>query len=151
MTHERQSIPSEVFEELVKSMHHQFGEAWLQNKKRNQDFQNAMLSVVEHADGIHMIGSPEQEDDRIEFRVWVDYPVDDLWSADDLAYEVIGQVADDLLLTCRVVENNEVRYRFATGSMTSGHIGTLTFVGPHAREFANLYRIRMTQGAPYHA
>lgn len=147
----RQALPSEVYDELEAIVLERFAEDWTTDKTRRNHFLSAMNGIIQSSDGVHLIGKPETGDKGITFNLWLEYPVEDLWDADDLAYSIFGQVAEDIFLATREIVEGGVRYRFVTGTMESGHRGSLNLTGPHAREFVNLYRLRVTEGRHYHA
>lgn len=147
----KQALPSEVYEEIEALVLERFAEDWSTDKTRQNHFLSAMHSIIQTSDGVHLIGKPETGETGITFNLWLEYPVEDMWDADDLAYSIFGQVAEDIFLATREIVENGVRYRFLTGTMENGHRGSLNLTGPHAREFVNLYRLRVTEGRHYHA
>src|SRR5699024_4505948 len=151
MSNKRQVLPAHLYDELLEIVLERFGEERPTGSTENKRFMTAMSSVIQTSQGMHLITSPEVEDGKMNFDLWVEYPVDDVWEADELAYEVFSQVAEDIFVSTRQVEDKGVRYRFVTGTMENGHQGSLHFTGPHAKEFADIYRMRITQGHRYHA
>lgn len=147
----RQALPSEVYDELEALVLERFAEDWTTDKTRRNHFLSAMNGIIQSSDGVHLIGKPETGEKGITFNLWLEYPVEDMWDADDLAYSIFGQVAEDIFLATREIVEGGVRYRFVTGTMENGHRGSLNLTGPHAREFVNLYRLRVTEGRHYHA
>lgn len=147
----KQALPSEVFEEVEALVLDRFADAWSMDKKQLNNFLSAMSGIIQSSDGVHLIGKPETGDEGTTFHLWLEYPVEDMWDADDLAYSIFGQVAEDIFFATREIVEGGVRYRFLTGSMESGHRGSLNLTGPHAREFVNMYRLRVTEGRHYHA
>lgn len=147
----RQALPSEVYDEIEALVIERFEEGWATDKKNNHNFLSAMNGIIQSSDGVHLIGKPETGDDGMTFNLWLEYPVEDMWDADDLVYSIFGQVAEDIFLATREIVEGGVRYRFLTGTMDNGHRGSLNLTGPHAKEFVNLYRLRVTEGRQYHA
>lgn len=147
----RQALPSEVYEEIEALVLERFADDWSTDKTRQNHFLSAMNGIIQSSDGVHLIGKPETNEKGINFNLWLEYPVEDMWDADDLAYSIFGQVAEDIFLATREVVEGGVRYRFLTGTMENGHRGSINLTGPHAREFVNLYRLRVTEGRHYHA
>lgn len=146
-----QALPSNVYDELVQLVLERFGEGWASDAKQNGHFTTAMASVIQTSDGVHLIGKPEADKGATNFNLWVEHPVEDVWEADELAFSVFAQVAEDIFLSTRQVEERGVRYRFVTGTMENGHMGSLHFMGPHAKELADIYHMRIMQGHHYHA
>ncbi|HWV24700.1 MAG TPA: hypothetical protein VNZ58_10965 [Thermomicrobiales bacterium] len=146
-----QVIPHQLYEELEELIMQRFGEEWSSDKKENRRFLSTMTSVIESSGEMHLIERPECTDGRYDFDLWVEYPVADVWDTDELAFSIFSQIADDIFLSTRQVEERGVRYRFITGSMNSGHRGSLHLTGPNAMDLVNLYRMKITQGERYHA
>lgn len=147
----RQALPSEVYEEIEALVIERFEEGWMSDKTHQNHFLSAMNGIIQSSDGVHLIGKPETGKEGMTFNLWLEYPVEDMWDADDLAYSIFGQVAEDIFIATREIVEGGVRYRFLTGTMENGHRGRLNLTGPHAREFVNLYRLRVTEGRHYHA
>jgi hypothetical protein len=151
MSEKGQTLPASVYEELLALMLEQFGDGWASDATHNRQFGTSLTSVIQTSEGMHLIGTPEIEKNSVNFNLWVEHPVEDVWEADELAFAVFAQVAEDIFLSSRQIEERGVRYRFVTGSIESGYIGSLHFTGPHAKELADVYRMRITQGHHYHA
>jgi hypothetical protein len=147
----KQALPSEVYEEIEALVMERFAEDWASDKTRVNHFLSAMNGIIQSSDGVHLIGKPETGEDGVVFNLWLEFPVEDMWDADDLAFSIFGQVAEDIFIATREIVEGGVRYRFLTGTMENGHRGSLNLTGPHAREFVNLYRMRVTEGRHYHA
>jgi hypothetical protein len=147
----KQALPSEVYEEIEALVLERFADDWSTDKTRQNHFLSAMNGIIQSSDGVHLIGKPETGEKGMTFNLWLEYPVEDMWDADDLAYSIFGQVAEDIFLVTREIVEGGVRYRFLTGTMETGHRGSINLTGPHAREFVNLYRLRVTEGRHYHA
>ncbi len=145
------TLPSEIFDEVVRMLLERYGEDWIADSVQNAHFLTATTSVVQTAEGMHLIGTPEAEQNEMTFNLWVEHPVEDVWEADELAFSVFSQIAEDIFLSSRQIEERGVRYRFLTGSMENGHLGSLNFTGPHAKEFVDIYRMRSIRGQHYHA
>lgn len=146
-----QVIPNQLYEEMEALILQRFGDDWANDKKERRRFLTSVTSVIETSTEMHLIEKPEPDEGRIDFDLWVEYPVADVWDADELAFSIFSQIADDIFLSSRQVEERGVRYRFITGSMDNGHLGSLHLTGPNAMDFVNLYRMKITQGERYHA
>jgi hypothetical protein len=147
----KQALPSEVYEEIEALVLERFADDWTGDRTRANHFLSAMNGIIQSSDGVHLIGKPETGDEGVVFNLWLEFPVEDMWDADDLAFSIFGQVAEDIFISTREIVEGGVRYRFLTGTMENGHRGSLNLTGPHAREFVNLYRMRVTEGRHYHA
>lgn len=146
-----QVIPLDVYEELQALILERFGTDWTTNTTENRRFATSLTSLIQVTDGMHLIEPPETRDGQINLDLWVEYPVVDVWDADELAYSVFSRISEDIFLASRQVEDRGVRYRFITGSMEHGHIGSLHLTGPHAKELVDIYHLRSLQGQSFHA
>ena len=151
MANTGQVVPTRIYNELQALIVERFGEEWIKDATENKRFVTTMTSVIQLAEGMHLIQPPESRDGHVNFELWVEYPVTDVWDADELAFSVFSEIAEDIFLSSRQVEDRGVRYRFITGSMENGHVGSLHLTGPNAKEFVDVYRMRITQGQHYHA
>ena len=146
-----QALPSDVFDEVVELLLERYGDEWIKDSKQNQQFATTASSVVRTAEGMHLIGKPDYEQNSMDFNLWIEHPVEDVWETDELAFAVFAEIAEDIFVASRQIEDHGVRYRFITGTMENGHLGSLHFTGPHARDFVNFYRLRSIRGQHYHA
>lgn len=144
-------IPGSVFEKIVSTLHAYYGENWTDNQMENKNFSMGAQSVFRHADGVHLIGEPEVEHGQMHFNLWIDAPVDDVLAADELAFRLFAELADDVFVCTRLIEDRGVRYRFITGNGRDGHMGSINFTGPNATDFVNLHRLRAGSGIPFNA
>lgn len=136
---------------VVAAMRAAYGDEWGQDVEANLRFTVDVEAVLQGVDGVHLIGDPQVEDDEVVLRVWVDKPVPDLMTADALAYAVFGRISEELFFAERQFESGGLRYPFVTGSARRGHVGALHLSGPHASDFADRFRKRVTGGARFHA
>jgi hypothetical protein len=145
-------IPESVFDRLVETLREYYGEDWITDQAANRSFARGAESVFRHFEGVQMIGDAEMEHGhQMNFNLWVEDPVDDVLAADELAYGLFAEIADDLFVCTRQVEKRGIRYRFITGNGSDGHLGSIHFIGPNATEFANMHRLRGGRRAEYHA
>jgi hypothetical protein len=54
-------------------------------------------------------------------------------------------------LLCRSYEEEGIRYRFASGTMDAGVIGSMRLIGPNARDIARLGQIGSGQSTEFSA
>lgn len=146
-----QVIPADLYDELEALILERFGPDWMSDRKENRRFLTSVTSVIESSEDMHLIERPEVGNNPLDFDLWVEFPVADVWDADELAFSIFSQIAEDIFLSTRQVEERGVRYRFITGSMDNGHRGSLHLTGPNAMDLVNLYRMKITQGERYHA
>ncbi|MDQ3225735.1 MAG: hypothetical protein M3Q50_03770 [Chloroflexota bacterium] len=145
------SLSETVFEDVVKTLLKHFGNEWIRNKAANRAFMAGTVSLLRDADGIHLIGEPDIEQFSHDFNVWLDFAVDDLMVADDVAYSIFARFAEDIFVSTRILEDHGVRYRFLTGSVLDGHLGSIHLTGTHAVEFVNMHRMRTVKGLHFNA
>ena len=146
-----QHIPGSVFEKIVSTLHEYYGEDWTGNQKANKNFSLGAQSVFRHAEGVQLMGEPVFEHGHMNFNLWIDAPVDDVLAADELAFRLFAELADDVFACTRLIEDRGVRYRFITGNGIDGHLGSINFTGPNAIDFVNMHRLRAGRGIPYNA
>jgi len=144
-------LPEQVFDELVDVLLEHYGEDWITDKAANQAFTRGTVSILRDTDGVHLIGEPESEHQSHNFNLWIDFPVEDVLDADELAFSLFANLAEEIFISTRVFEEKGVRYRFVTGTAENGHLGSLNFTGPHAIDFVNLHKLRLERGTLYHA
>ncbi len=147
----RSSLTEQAFDDLVTVLLERFGQAWIADIRANSAFAAGAVALLHDTDGIHLIGEPEKDKHALHFNVWIDFPVDDLIVADNVAFGVFGRFAEDIFLSTRVLEDSGLRYRFLTGTGLDGHLGSIHFTGPHAADFVTMHRLRMVKGMRYNA
>jgi len=140
-----------MLEDVVAALRQQFGEEWARNDEENLRFSVDVEHLLRDVAGAHLIGDPVIENGQVTLRIWVDFPLRDLMSADQLAYEIFGKVSEEFFCTERRIEGDALRYPFVTGSARHGHIGTLVLSGPHAAAFAERLKQRVVGRTRYHA
>ncbi len=140
-----------MVEDVIDTLRKRYGEAWARDEEANLRFSADAEHLIEDVPGAHLIGDPEIEDGEVTLRVWVDFPLRDLMSADRLAYEIFARLSEDLFYAERRFEAKAVRYPFVTGSQYHGHVGALVLAGPHAADFADRHQQRLSGGLRYQA
>jgi len=145
------TLTERTFDRMVDVLLEEFGADWIANATANQHFQRGATSLLQDADGVHLIGEPEYEHHAQNFNLWVDFPVEDLLAADELAFSLFAHLSEDIFLATRVFEDRGVRYRFITGTEEDGHLGSLHLTGTHAIEFVNFHRMRVARGLQFSA
>lgn len=140
-----------MVDEILQILRTRYGEDWANDDEANLRFRADAEYQIREVDGVHLIGTPEVAKGEVTLRVWVDRPVDDLMTADCLAFAIFGRLSEDLFFSERRFEENEVRYPFVTGSAHHGHVGALVLSGPHAAAFASRYQVRSAGVLRFHA
>ena len=140
-----------MLNDVVDALRRRYGEAWGRDDEANLRFSADCEHVLRDVQGAHLIGQPELDGGEVMLRVWVDFPLRDLMSADQLAYDIFGRLSEEMFYAERRFEGGELRYPFVTGSARRGHVGTLVLSGPHATAFADRFRQRLAGGLRYQA
>lgn len=140
-----------MVDSVIKAFRDQYGTAWTDDEEANLRFTIDVEHVLQDIDGAHLIGDPELDGGAVTLRFWVDQPIEDLMSADVLAYEIFGRLSEEIFYAERRFESSGLRYPFVTGSSRHGHVGSVVLSGPHAAAFADRFRQRVAGGVRYHA
>jgi hypothetical protein len=140
-----------VVDDIVAMMRERYGTDWDQDTHANVQFSFDAAILLREIDGAHLIGEPEVDDGKVILNIWVDFPLDDLLGADELAYEIFSRFSEDVFFSERSFEPNGIRYTFVTGSAQHGHTGSLVLAGPHAASFAERHQAHVTGSVRFHA
>ncbi len=140
-----------MVDDVIETLRRRYGDGWGLDHEANLRFSIDVEHLLRDVVGAHLIGDPEVHEGRVTVRVWVDFPLRDLMSADQLAFEIFGRLSEEVFYTERRFEAGELRYPFVTGSARRGHVGSLVLSGPHATAFADRFRQRLSGGLRYHA
>ncbi len=140
-----------MVDDVVEALKKRYGEEWARDDEANLRFSADAEHLLRDVAGAHLIGDPELEGGRVTLRVWVDFPLRDLMSADQLAYEIFGRLSEEVFYAERRFESGGLRYPFVTGSPRHGHVGSLVLSGPHAAAFAERFHQRLSGGLRYQA
>lgn len=139
-----------MIDEMVRFLSEQFGPEWTQDEEANLRFSVEAEFLIRAVDGVHLVGEPRIEGDRITVSIWVDQPIPDLMTADRLAYDIFGRLSEQIFVVERSFDAHSIKYRFVTGTAARGHVGTLEMVGPNAADFAQRQQHRYG-GVQFHA
>lgn len=140
-----------MVEDVIEALRQRYGDGWGRDEEANLRFSVDAEMILRGVSGAHLIGDPEVEEGRVTLRVWVDFPLRDLMSADQLAYDIFGRLSEEVFYAERRFESGELRYPFVTGSARRGHVGFLVLSGPHATDFADRFRQRLAGGLRFQA
>ena len=140
-----------MVDDVIEALRKRYGEGWGRDDDANVRFSVDAELLLRGVTGAHLIGDPELDEGQVTLRVWVDFPLRDLMSADQLAYDIFGRLSEEMFYAERRFEGGELRYPFVSGSARRGHIGTLVLSGPHATAFADRFRQRLAGGLRYQA
>lgn len=145
------SNAEQAFDDVVKMLLNHFGQGWTTDAKANSSFVQGTVALLNAADGLHLIGEPGSSEGTFDFDVWIDFPVDGLMVADDVAFSLFSGIAEDIFVSTRILEDSGVRYRFLTGGVRDGHLGSFHLTGPHALDFVTMHRLRAARGLLFNA
>ena len=145
------SASEQAFDEVVKMLLNHFGQGWLMDAKANRSFVQGTVALLNAAEGLHLIGEPGSSEGAFDFDVWIDFPVNGLMVADDVAFSLFSGIAEDIFVSTRILEDSGVRYRFLTGTVRDGHLGSFHLTGPHALDFVTMHRLRVARGLLFNA
>jgi len=140
-----------MVDDIVELLHKQYGVDWTRDEEANLRFSIEVEQVLRGVDGAHLIGDPEFAEGKITLNVWVDFPIDDLMGADQLAFDIFGRISEEIFFSERQFDTKTIRYPFVTGSQRHGHAGSLVLSGPHAADFADRHQLRATGGVRFQA
>ncbi len=140
-----------MLNDVVEALRRRYGDNWGRDDEANLRFCVDCEHVLRDVDGAHLIGQPEIGDEEVTLLVWVDFPLPDLMSADQLAFDIFGRLSEEVFYSERRFETDGVRYPFVTGSSRHGHVGSLVLAGPHAAAFAERFHQRLSGGLRYQA
>jgi hypothetical protein len=140
-----------MIDNVIELLCTQFGDEWMGDEEANLRFSIEVEQILRAVDGAHLIGEPEFDDGKITLNVWVDFPIEDLMGADQLAYDIFGRISEEIFFAERRFDSNTIRYPFVTGSSRHGHVGSLVLSGPHAADFADRHHLRVSGGTRFHA
>jgi hypothetical protein len=140
-----------MFDDVIEAFRKRYGPEWTEDNEANLRFSVDVEHVLRNVEGAHLIGDPDVDDGRVTLHVWVDFPLRDLMSVDQLAYEIFGRLSEELFYAERRFEDGGLRYPFVTGSARHGHVGSLVLSGPHAAAFAERFHQRLSGNQRYQA
>lgn len=140
-----------MFDDVVKILCDRYGDQWTSDEDANIRFSLEAEFLMRGVEGAHLIGEPTLDEEATTLTVWVDFPLTDLMITDELAFEILGRLSEDVFYSERHIEARTIRYRFVTGTAKHGHVGSLVFAGPHAAAFASAIFQKTSNGVRYHA
>ncbi|MFN8590026.1 MAG: hypothetical protein U0031_01110 [Thermomicrobiales bacterium] len=140
-----------MVDDIVAALCVRYGESWIEDTDANIRFAMEAERLVSDLTDVHLIGEPEIEEHHITLQFWVDRPVADLMTADQVAYTIFARISVELFYVERRFVEGAIIYPFVTGTSRHGHTGSVVLAGPHAAEFSERFRQRLVGGPHYHA
>ena len=140
-----------MVDDIVEVLRTRYGEEWSENTDANIRFAMEAERLVSDLKDVHLIGEPEIEDHSVTLQFWVDRPVSDLMTADQVAYGIFARISVEIFYAERRFVEGAIVYPFVTGTSRHGHVGSIVLTGPHAAEFSERFRQRLVGGPRFHA
>ncbi|HEV2527798.1 MAG TPA: hypothetical protein VGT61_05005 [Thermomicrobiales bacterium] len=140
-----------MLDDVIRILVERYGDSWTADEDANIRFSIEAEFLLRAVEGAHLMGDPSLQDGVTTLTVWVDFPLTDLMVTDELAFEILGRLSEDVFYSERVIEARTIRYRFVTGTTKHGHVGALVFAGPHAAAFASAVFQRTANGSRFQA
>ena len=140
-----------MVEDIVAALSARYGSAWMEDTDANIRFAIEAERLVSDLQGVHLIGEPEIEEHQVTLQFWVDRPIADLMTADQVAFDIFARISIEIFYSERRFIEGAIVYPFVTGTARHGHAGTVVLAGPHAAEFSERFRQRLIGGLRYQA
>ena len=135
-------LPEHLYNALLASIRTTLGNDWGTSDTPQAAQARKIRESLKQLGDAYMVGDPEQDQLGLHVDVWVDLAELDPEIADAVAAEALhGLGSQEILILCRAYEEDGIRYRFASGTVDAGVIGSVRLVGPYARDVAQLGRI----------
>jgi hypothetical protein len=128
-----------------------YGSGWAEDTDANIRFAIEAERLVAGLVDAHLIGEPELDEHHITLQFWVDRPIADLMTADQVAFDIFARISIEIFYCERQFIEGAIVYTFVTGTSRHGHSGSVVLAGPHAAEFSERFRQRLVGGPRYHA
>lgn len=140
-----------MLDDIAEALRSRYGPGWIDDTDANIRFALEAERLVADVENAHLIGEPEIDDDHVTLHFWVDQPVPDLMTADQVAFEIFARISVEIFYSERSFVEGAIVYSFITGTSRHGHSGSVVLAGPHAAEFSERFRQRLVGGPRYHA
>jgi hypothetical protein len=140
-----------MVDDIVATLRARYGSEWTEDTDANIRFAIEAERLVTDLVNVHLIGEPEIEAFHITLQFWVDQPIPDLMTADQVAFAIFARISIEIFYAERRFVEGAIVYPFVTGTSRHGHIGSVVLAGPHAAEFSERFRQRLVGGTRYQA
>ena len=147
----REGQQARMLDDIVELLRARYGAEWGKDTDANIRFAIEAERLVSDTADAHLIGEPELDDHHLTLQFWVDRPVKDLMTADQVAFEIFARISTEIFYSERKFVEGAVVYSFVTGTSRHGHCGSVVLAGPHAAEFSERFRQRTIGGPRFHA
>jgi hypothetical protein len=140
-----------MVDDIVEALTGRYGEGWANDTDANIRFAIEAERLVADLVDAHLIGEPELDENHLTLQFWVDRPIADLMTADQVAFDIFARISIEIFYAERRFIEGAVVYPFVTGTSKHGHSGSVVLAGPHAAEFSERFRQRLVGGPRFHA
>src|SRR5262249_40228828 len=128
----RGSCAKRMLDDIVETLCARYGEGWADDTDANIRFVIEAERLLSDLSDVHLIGTPELDEHLITLQFWVDRPIPDLMTADQVAFDIFARISIELFYVERRFAEGSIVYQFVTGSSRHGHVGSVVLAGPHA-------------------
>ncbi|MBW3633109.1 MAG: hypothetical protein KY456_08775 [Chloroflexi bacterium] len=140
-----------MVDDIIEALSARYGPNWAKDTDANIRFAIEAERLAADLDDVHMIGEPELDEHHLTLQFWVDRPIADLMTADEIAFDIFARISIEMFYSERRFVEGAIVYPFVTGTSRHGHTGSVVLAGPHAAEFSERFRKRLVGGPRYHA
>ena len=140
-----------MLEDIVEALSSRYGQGWAEDTDANIRFALEAERLVTDLADAHLIGEPELEEHHVTLQFWVDRPIVDLMTTDQVAFDIFARISVEIFYSERRFTEGGIVYSFVTGTSRNGHSGSVVLAGPHAAQFSERFRQRLVGGPRFHA
>ena len=92
-----------------------YGQGWAEDTDANIRFAIEAERLVADLDDVHLIGEPELDEHHVTLQFWVDRPIADLMTADQVAFDIFARISIEIFYAERRFVEGAIVYPFVTG------------------------------------
>ena len=90
-----------MVDDIVEALSARYGQDWAEDTDANIRFAIEAERLVADLDDAHMIGEPELDEHHVTLQFWVDRPISDLMTADQVAFDIFARISIEIFYTER--------------------------------------------------
>jgi hypothetical protein len=141
------TIPEHVFDVVLVSLRAALGSQWGKPDREVGQVFRRVRGTISDLEDIHLAADMDHSDKvGVRIQVWIDRQDLDLLLADDISYDILRGLRDrEILIVSRSLEEDGLRYAFASGNTERGVVGVMMLIGPYAKDVSRLARISSGQ------
>lgn len=146
-------MPEHLYDALLGTLRTSIGSRWGAPGRNPVRVFQRIRETIRELEDIHLAADLDHDDIvGLKIQLWVDRNDLDLYLADDIVNETLRGLGDrEILLSCRSLDDDGIRYRFASGTIEHGNVGMIALVGPYARDVSHLTRLGSGQPTSFSA